>query len=218
MPKKIKKILIANRGEITVRIIRACRDAGIISAAVFSECDRTALHVRLADEAYFVGPSPSIESYLVQENIIKAAKRAKADAIHPGYGFLAENPDFAEAVVDAGLAWIGPPPDIIRIMGNKVAARETIARAGVPLVPGTSHAKDLRDDELVAAAYKLGFPLLVKAAGGGGGKGIREVNRIEGLAEAVRVARREAHSAFGDDRIYLVWSPLNSSSKGSGYY
>ena len=199
----LKKILVANRGEIAVRIVRACQELGYEAVAVCSEADRMAPHVRMAQEAYLLGPSPATESYLRGDKIIDVARKCGADGIHPGYGFLAESADFAQAVLDAGLAWIGPPPGIIRIMGDKMAARETMARAGVPLVPGTGQAKDLRDEELLAAAQAIGFPLLVKAAGGGGGKGIREVRRPENLAEAVRVARREAHSVFGDDRVYL---------------
>ena len=199
----LKKILVANRGEIAVRIIRACQELGYEAVAVCSEADRMAPHVRMAQEAYVIGPSPATESYLQGDKIIGVAKRCGADGIHPGYGFLAESPDFAEAVVEAGLTWIGPPPEVIRIMGDKVAAREKMAIGGVPLVPGISQAKDLRDDELLAAAREIGFPLLVKAAGGGGGKGIREVWRLEDLTEAVRVARREADSVFGDDRVYL---------------
>ncbi len=199
----LKKILVANRGEIAVRIIRACQELGYEAVAIFSEADRMAPHVRMAQEAYLIGPSPASESYLRGDKIIDIARKTEADGIHPGYGFLAESPDFAEAVIDAGLAWIGPPPDIIRTMGDKVAARQAMARSGVPLVPGTDQAEQLRDDELLAAAREVGLPLLVKAAGGGGGKGIREVHRIEELAEAIRVARREAQSVFGDGRVYL---------------
>jgi len=199
----LKKILVANRGEIAVRIVRGCQELGYEAVAVYSEADRMAPHVRMAQEAYNIGPPPAVDSYLRGDKIIDVARRCGADGVHPGYGFLAENAEFAGAVGDAGLTWIGPPPEIIRMMGDKVAARSTMARTGVPLVPGTSQAKDLRDDELVIAAQQIGFPLLVKAASGGGGKGIREVRQPEDLAEAVRVARREADSAFGDDRIYL---------------
>jgi acetyl-CoA carboxylase biotin carboxylase subunit len=199
----LKKILVANRGEIAVRIIRACQELGYEAVAIFSEADRMAPHVRMAQEAYLIGPSPASESYLRGDKIIDIARNTGADGIHPGYGFLAESPDFAEAVIDADLAWIGPPPDIIRMMGDKVAARQTMARSGVPLVPGTDQAEALRDDELLAAAREIGLPLLVKAAGGGGGKGIREVHRFEDLVEAIRVARREAQSVFGDGRVYL---------------
>jgi acetyl-CoA carboxylase biotin carboxylase subunit len=199
----LKKILVANRGEIAVRIVRGCQELGYEAVAVYSEADRMAPHVRMAQEAYNIGPAPAVDSYLRGDKIIDVARKCGADGIHPGYGFLAENADFAEAVEEAGLTWIGPPPEIIRMMGDKVTARSTMAGAGVPLVPGTGQAKDLRDDELVSAARQIGFPLLVKAASGGGGKGIREVRRLEDLAEAVRVARREADSAFGDDRVYL---------------
>ena len=170
----LKKIVVANRGEIAVRIVRACQELGYEAVAVCSEADRMAPHVRMAQEAYLLGPSPAVESYLRGDKIIDVAKKCGADGIHPGYGFLAESADFAEAVIEAGLTWIGPPPEIIRMMGDKVAARETMAKAGLPLVPGTGPAKVLRDDELLAAAQVIGFPLLVKAAGGGGGKGIRE--------------------------------------------
>jgi acetyl-CoA carboxylase biotin carboxylase subunit len=199
----LKKILVANRGEIAVRIIRACQELGYEAVAIFSEADRMAPHVRMAQEAYLIGPSPAPESYLRGDKIIDIARRVGADGIHPGYGFLAESPDFAGAVIDASLAWIGPPPDIIRTMGDKVAARQTMARSGVPLVPGTDQAETLRDEELLAAAREIGLPLLVKAVGGGGGKGIREVRRFEDLAEAIRVARREAQSVFNDGRVYL---------------
>jgi acetyl-CoA carboxylase biotin carboxylase subunit len=199
----LKKILVANRGEIAVRIIRGCQELGYDAVAVYSEADRMAPHVRMAQEAYNIGSSPVMDSYLRGDKIIDVARQCGADGIHPGYGFLAENAEFAQAVIDAGLTWIGPPPEIIQIMGDKVAARLTMAKAGVPLVPGTSQARVLRDDELVAAAREIGFPLLVKAAGGGGGKGIRVVQQFEELAEAVRAARREADAAFGDDRVYL---------------
>ncbi|MEW5960084.1 MAG: acetyl-CoA carboxylase biotin carboxylase subunit [Chloroflexota bacterium] len=199
----LKKILVANRGEIAVRIIRACQELGYEAAAVYSEADRMAPHVRMAQEAYNIGPPLVMDSYLQGDKIIAVAQKCGADGIHPGYGFLAENADFAQAIIDAGLTWIGPPPQIIQMMGNKVAARATMAQAGVPLVPGTSQVRDMRDDELAGAAHEIGFPLLVKAAGGGGGKGIREVRRPDGLLEAVRIARREAEAAFGDDRVYL---------------
>src|SRR5512136_1557772 len=168
------KILVANRGEIAVRILRACGERGLRTAAVYSDADRTALHVRYADEAYRIGPPPARESYLNIPAIIAAAQASGADAVHPGYGFLAESAHFAEAVLAAGLAWVGPSPDAIRAMGNKVAARRTMIAAGVPVVPGTD--VGLSDDEATYAAAEIGYPVLVKAAAGGGGKGMRAVN------------------------------------------
>src|SRR5436190_1104414 len=191
MSALVKKVLIANRGEIAVRIARACREMGIATAAVYSECDRTALHVRYADEAYAVGPSAPRESYLRIDRIIDAAARAGADAVHPGYGFLAENEDFATAVRDAGLTFIGPTPEAIETMGSKTAARAAAVRAGVPVVPGTEApiGADATDAEIAAAAAAIGYPLLVKAVAGGGGKGMRTVVEPADLAAAVRAAR-----------------------------
>ncbi len=197
----LKKVLIANRGEIAMRIQRACSDLGLESVALFSDADRLQPHVRRATEAYRIGPPPVGESYLRGDKIIALAQKCGADSIHPGYGFLAENADFAQAVIDAGLTWVGPLPDAIRKMGDKTIARETVAKAGVPLVPGSP--KGLSDDELVALAPSIGFPLLVKAAAGGGGKGMRAVYAVEGMAAALRTARSEAKAAFGDDRVYL---------------
>jgi len=199
----LKKILVANRGEIAVRIIRACQELGYEAVAIYSDADRMAPHVRMAQEAYNIGPPPAVDSYLRADKIIDIARQCGVDGIHPGYGFLAENADFAEAVCEAGLTWIGPPPDAIRLMGDKLTARKTMAVANVPLVPGTDQSGDVNDDELLAAAQQLGFPLLVKAAAGGGGKGMRNVFKPEALPEAIRVARREAAAAFGDDRVYL---------------
>lgn len=199
----IKKVLVANRGEIAVRIVRACQDLGYDAVAIYSEADRMAPHVRMAQEAYCVGPADATQSYLCGDKIIDVAKKCGADGVHPGYGFLAENAEFAEAVSDAGLAWVGPPPHAIRMMGDKVMARETMAAAGVPLVPGTGQSRDLSNDDLLAMANKMGFPVLVKAAAGGGGKGMRNVYQASELSEAIRVARREAKAAFGDDRVYL---------------
>jgi acetyl-CoA carboxylase, biotin carboxylase subunit len=198
---KIQKILIANRGEIAVRIIRACRDLGIPTVAVYSEADRTALHVRFADEAVNIGAPAPRESYLRMEKIIAAAKKTGADAIHPGYGFLSENADFAQAVADEGLIFIGPSPSAIATMGDKQAARTAVKKRGVPLVPGTE--PGLRDDELFAVADQIGFPVMVKAAGGGGGKGMRSVNNRESLPELLATARREAERAFGNGEVYL---------------
>jgi len=196
------KILIANRGEIAVRVIRACRDLGIRSAAVFSDADRGALHVRLADEAYHIGPPPSSESYLVIDNIIEVAKKAGAEAIHPGYGFLAENARFAGACKDAGIVFIGPPPEAIEMMGDKMAARKAMMAASVPIVPGTEMAVE-EEQQAIDIAGKIGFPILIKAAAGGGGKGMRIVADESEIKSGVRGARSEAKSAFGDDRIYI---------------
>jgi acetyl-CoA carboxylase biotin carboxylase subunit len=201
----LRKILVANRGEIAVRIIRACREMNLSTVAVFSECDRTALHVRHADEAYPIGPSAPRESYLRIEGILEAARRSGADAVHPGYGFLAENDTFAAACVDAGLTFIGPTPAAIALMGNKTAAREIAGRAGVPIVPGTPSplGVDVSETEVAAIAAQIGYPLLVKAVAGGGGKGMRTVTDAADLAGAVRAARSEAGAAFGDTAVYL---------------
>jgi acetyl-CoA carboxylase biotin carboxylase subunit len=199
----LKKVLVANRGEIAVRIIRACQELGLDAVAVYSEVDRMAPHVRMAQEAYPIGPAQATESYLRGDHMIEVAKKSGADSIHPGYGFLAENADFAEAVIAANLIWVGPPPQAIRLMGDKVRARSIMAQADVPLVPGIGKSGQMTDAELLAAAPQIGFPLLVKAAAGGGGKGMRNVYRAEDLPEAIRTARREAQSAFGDDRVYL---------------
>ena len=202
MTRKIRKILVANRGEIAVRVIRACHDLGIGSVAVYSDCDHAALHVRMADEAYHIGPSPAAESYLVHENIIAAARRAGADAIHPGYGFLAENADFARKVVAAGLVFIGPAPETIALLGDKLAAREVAQRAGLPVTPG-ARLDGAGGEEALAATRQIGFPILVKAAAGGGGKGMRIVAAPGEFAEALESASREAKSAFGDGRVYI---------------
>jgi acetyl-CoA carboxylase biotin carboxylase subunit len=201
----LKKILIANRGEIAVRIIRACREMGLSTVAVYSECDRAALHVRYADEAYAIGPSPPRDSYLRVEGILDAARRSGADGVHPGYGFLAENEDFAAAVVEAGLTYIGPDAAAIALMGSKTAAREIAVRAGVPVVPGTADPvdADVSDEELAKTAGQIGYPLLVKAVAGGGGKGMRTVTQAADLVDAVRAARSEAGAAFGDAAVYL---------------
>jgi acetyl-CoA carboxylase, biotin carboxylase subunit len=201
----VKKILIANRGEIAVRIARACREMGISPVAVYSECDRAALHVRYADEAYAIGPSAPRESYLRIDRILDAAKQSGADAVHPGYGFLAENEQFAAAVGDAGLTFIGPTPQAIALMGSKTAARVAAKRAGVPIVPGTEEplAADVGDAEIARVADGIGYPLLVKAVAGGGGKGMRTVTDKADLAGAVRAARSEAGASFGDAAVYL---------------
>ena len=197
----LKRVLIANRGEIAMRILRGCSELGIESVTVYSDADRLMPHVRRANEAYYLGPSPVSESYLCGDKIIDIALNCGADGIHPGYGFLAENAGFAQAVTDAGLTWIGPPPEAIRLMGDKVAAREMVAKANIPLVAGSP--KGLADEDLLAISSEIGFPLLVKAAAGGGGKGMRAVYRLEELADALRVARNEARAAFNDDRVYL---------------
>jgi acetyl-CoA carboxylase biotin carboxylase subunit len=197
-----KKILIANRGEIAVRVIRACRDLGIETVAVYSEADRAALHVRMADEAYCVGPPPSRESYLVAEKLIEVARRSGAEAIHPGYGFLSERAHFAEACAAAGLVFIGPSPHAIEAMGDKVEARKRMIAARVPVVPGSESTLESEED-IVSAAVKIGFPVMLKAAAGGGGKGMRLVESEQAIRAGARAARSEARSAFGDDRIYV---------------
>ncbi|MCD6402014.1 MAG: acetyl-CoA carboxylase biotin carboxylase subunit [Anaerolineales bacterium] len=197
------KVLIANRGEIAVRIIRACRELGLKTVAVFSDVDRQALHVRFADEAYYVGSPPARESYLLGDRIIEIALKSGAGAIHPGYGFLAERADFAQACIDAGLAFIGPKPSAIAAMGDKAIARATVSAAGVPVVPGTAGEGALSNDELLAIAPTIGFPLLAKATAGGGGKGMREVRNIEEMPRLLNAARREAEAAFGDGNVYL---------------
>src|ERR1043165_5229094 len=178
-----RKILIANRGEIAVRIIRACRDLCSSPVAVFSEADVNALHVRLADEAYLIGPAPSVESYLKIEKIIEAARRCGAEAIHPGYGFLAENADFAQAVASAGLTFIGPSAEAMRLMGEKTSARRVAITAGVPIVPGTTTPLE-SFDEAQRSARDIGYPVMLKASAGGGGKGMRFVEREEDLQSA----------------------------------
>src|SRR5579859_6997909 len=189
--QQITKVLVANRGEIAVRVIRACRELGIPTVAVFSDADRTALHVRYADEAYYIGPPPPRESYLLIDTLIDVARRSGADAIHPGYGFLSEREAFSQACIDAGITFIGPHPEAIRTMGDKQAARATVKKAGVPIVPGTD--PGLSDDEIVNAANNVvKYPLLVKAAAGGGGKGMRVVRTPEELAGALAAAHREA--------------------------
>ncbi len=197
------KVLIANRGEIAVRIIRACRELGLQTVAVYSDVDRQALHVRYADEAYYLGPPPAKDSYLRMDKILEIAKRSGAGAIHPGYGFLAERADFAQACADEGIVFIGPKPSSIAAMGDKAVARATVAAAGVPVVPGTEGEGNLSDEELLALAPKIGFPLLIKATAGGGGKGMREVRSLEEMPPLLRQARREAEAAFGDGNVYL---------------
>ena len=201
----MRKILIANRGEIAVRVIRVCRDMGIESVAVYSECDRTARHVRMADEACAIGPSAPAGSYLRIEALLDAARRTQADAVHPGYGFLAENTQFASACRDAGLTFIGPTPEVIALMGSKTAARRAAIAAGVPVIPGTDGPFSASDPEsaMVSEAARLGYPLLIKAVAGGGGKGMRRVDGPEDLSSAIRAVRSEADTAFGDSTLYL---------------
>jgi acetyl-CoA carboxylase biotin carboxylase subunit len=196
-----KKVLIANRGEIAVRIIRACRELGVRTVGVYSKVDRSALHVRSADEAYCVGMAQARQSYLHMDCILHVARQAQVDAIHPGYGFLAENPLFARRCREAGIVFIGPRPETIDLLGNKVAARGLMAQAGGPTIAGTD--LNLSDGELIRAAEDIGYPVIVKAAFGGGGKGMRVVHRPKDLRTALRQARREAEAAFGDGAIYL---------------
>jgi acetyl-CoA carboxylase biotin carboxylase subunit len=196
------KVLIANRGEIALRVMRACHELGIKTVAVYSEADARAPHVREADEAVLIGPPPSRESYLLGDRIIDAAKSANAEAIHPGYGFLSEREWFARAVRDAGLVWIGPPAEAIAAMGNKTAARSLALANGVPVVPGTTEAISTAK-EAEKLANEFGYPLLLKAAAGGGGKGMRVVAAPKDLTAALDAARREAKSAFGDDAVYM---------------
>ena len=199
----LNKVLIANRGEIAVRVLRACRELGIKTVAVYSDADRQAMHVRYATEAYLLGPAPSSESYLKGDKIIEIALKSGANAIHPGYGFLAERAGFAQAVEDAGLEFIGPKPSAIASMGDKAVAREAMKKAGVPVVPGTEGTDILSDEELLKLAPGVGFPLLIKATAGGGGKGMREVTSLEEMPVLLESARREAKAAFGDDNVYL---------------
>ena len=199
------KVLIANRGEIAVRVIRACRELGLGTVAIYSECDRAALHVRLADEAWPIGPSPAAESYLRIDKVVAVARQAGASLVHPGYGFLAENEAFAEACLGAGLTFVGPTPQAIARMGSKTAARQAAIAAGVPVVPGAESPlpDDAPETVLAAEAARIGFPLVVKAVSGGGGKGMRTVDGPADLVAAVRVARSEAKAAFGDSAVYF---------------
>jgi acetyl-CoA/propionyl-CoA carboxylase biotin carboxyl carrier protein len=195
-------VLIANRGEIAVRVIRACRELGVRSVAVYSEVDRDAPHVRAADEAHLLGPAPAAESYLHIEKVLEVAAEAGVDAIHPGYGFLSENADFARAVADAGFTFVGPPPDAIASMGDKLTARGVAEAAGVAVVPGTA---EPTDDPEVARAFgdEHGYPVAVKAMFGGGGRGMKVVRSAEEMAEALEAAQREATASFGRGECYL---------------
>lgn len=202
-PTLFRKVLIANRGEIAVRVIRACRELGLRTVAVYSDVDRNAMHVRYATEAYHIGPPSPRESYLRIEKILDVAKRSGADAIHPGYGFLSEREEFAQACLDEGIAFIGPPPSAIRTMGDKITARNTVKAAGVPVVPGMD--LDMRGGQqyFIEAAEQVGFPLLIKATAGGGGKGMRKVYKMEDYLPALAGAQREAEAAFGESTVYL---------------
>ncbi|MEA3479704.1 MAG: acetyl-CoA carboxylase biotin carboxylase subunit [Bacteroidota bacterium] len=197
----IKKVLVANRGEIAVRVMRSCREMGITSVAVFSEADRTAMHVRYADEAYFIGPSPASESYLNVNKIIDVARHSGADAIHPGYGFLSENAAFSEQCKKEGIIFIGPSAHAIMTMGDKITARKTMVDAGVPVIPGTEKISNKK--KALELAKEIGYPVMVKASAGGGGKGMRLVNEEKEIVSAIRAAQSEARAAFGDDSIYI---------------
>src|SRR6476659_8387758 len=197
------KVLIANRGEIAVRIIRACEELGIATVAVYSELDRDAIHAQRADEAFLLGPGPASESYLVIDKIIEAVQRSGAEAVHPGYGFLAENAAFAAALDEAGITFIGPPASAIEAMGSKTRARELMARAGVPIVPGTTEPVATLEDAQRVIEETIGYPVAVKAAGGGGGKGFRVALEASKLQDAFEGAAREGEKFFGDATVYL---------------
>lgn len=200
--RKISKILIANRGEIAIRIMRTCREMGISTVAVFSDADRTSMHVRYADEAYHIGPASSSESYLNADKIIEVAKKSNADAIHPGYGFLSENSGFARKCAEHGIKFIGPSPEVINQMGDKIQARLTMIAAGVPVVPGTTESVKTEQDAL-ETIRKIGLPVMVKASAGGGGKGMRLITEEKDIISLVRSARSEAKSSFGNDSVYI---------------
>ena len=200
--KKIQKILIANRGEIAIRVMRSAKEMGIKTVAVYSEADKTAAHVRYADEAVLIGPPPSAESYLVMDKILEACKITGADAIHPGYGFLSENATFAKKVEDAGLIFIGPSADAIKVMGDKLASKQAVKNFDVPLVPGM----DEPISDVPAAkkvAEEIGYPVMIKASAGGGGKGMRIVNDPKDFEEQMTRAVSEAKSSFGDDSVFI---------------
>ena len=198
-----KKILIANRGEIALRIQRACREMGIQSVVVYSEADRDAKYVRLADEAVCIGPAPSAQSYLHMPAIISAAEVTDAEAIHPGYGFLSENADFAERVEQSGFVFIGPTPESIRVMGDKVSAKQAMIKSGVPGVPGSEGALPDDPKEIIKIARSVGYPVIIKAAGGGGGRGMRVVHTEAALIHAVQTTKAEAGAAFGNPEVYM---------------
>ena len=199
----LKKVLIANRGEIALRVLRACREMGIATVAVHSEADKDSLHVKLADESVCIGPAPSPQSYLHIPSIIAAAEVTGADAIHPGYGFLAENANFAEQVENSGFVFIGPRAETIRLMGDKVSAKKAMIEAGVPCVPGSDGALSHDPNEILKTADKVGFPVIIKASGGGGGRGMRVVEKKEDLLKAVEMTRAEAEAAFGNPMVYM---------------
>ncbi len=198
----MKSLLIANRGEIAVRVIRAAKEMNIRTIAIYSELDRDALHVKLADEAWNIGPAPAADSYLDMDRILTAARESEAEGVHPGYGFLAENGEFAQKVIDAGLTWVGPSPESMRTMGDKVASRRALAGTSVPLVPGTDDPLESADD-LKAIAKEFGFPIAIKASAGGGGKGLRVVHSVDELLEGYDGARREAQAYFGSSVVYV---------------
>lgn len=198
----IKKVLVANRGEIAIRVMRSCREMGIKSVAVFSEADRTSMHVRYADEAHCIGPAPSNESYLVIDRIIEVAKKSKVDAIHPGYGFLSENAEFSDRCKKEGIIFIGPSSYAIKTMGDKITARKTMQNANVPVVPGTTEPiKDTK--KALKVIHEIGLPVMIKASAGGGGKGMRLVKKEEDILSSINAAKSEAKAAFGDDSVYI---------------
>jgi acetyl-CoA carboxylase biotin carboxylase subunit len=200
--KPIKKVLVANRGEIAIRIMRSCREMGIVTVAVFSDADRTAMHVRYADEAYNIGPAPSAASYLNMDKIIETAKSSGADAIHPGYGFLSENSAFSRRCRQEGICFIGPSPESIEMMGDKISARKKMIAAGVPVVPGTTD-KVTSEAEAIRQIREIGLPVMIKASAGGGGRGMRLVHNDAQITTLLRAARSEARTAFGDDAVYI---------------
>lgn len=199
---KIKKVLVANRGEIAIRVMRTCRELDIETVAIYSEADRTSLHVRYAHEAYYVGKAPSSESYLNIDKILEVAKKCNADAIHPGYGFLSENAEFARRCKQEGIIFIGPSPEVIIQMGDKIQAREAMTTAGIPVVPGTD-GEIKSEEEALDTIKTIGLPVMIKASAGGGGKGMRLVKNEEDIVSSVRAARSEAKAAFGDDAVYI---------------
>ena len=199
----LKKVLIANRGEIALRVLRACREMGIATVAVHSEADKDSLHVKLADESVCIGPAPSPQSYLYIPAIIAAAEVTGADAVHPGYGFLAENANFAEQVEQSGFIFIGPRADTIRLMGDKVSAKQAMQEAGVPCVPGSDGALPDDPETIIKTAAKVGYPVIIKASGGGGGRGMRVVEREEDLIKSVEMTKAEAGAAFGNPMVYM---------------
>jgi len=205
----LNKILIANRGEIACRVIDSAQKLGVATVAIYSDFDANARHVAMADQAVHVGQAPAAESYLNIEAVIGAAKSTGAQGIHPGYGFLSENAVFARACTDAGLVFIGPPPEAIEVMGSKQASKQLMESAAVPLIPGY-HDSDESDERLTQAADTIGFPLMIKASAGGGGKGMRRVDNPEDFASSLAAARREAGAAFGDDRILLEKMLINA--------